>query len=101
MDASSSSIDPELLLAHAGFVRSVARSLLADENAVDDVVQQTWLAALEKPPREPGALRRWLARGARGGGSETRPPHGRAGRRAAPAPPGEARPGRPARPRGR
>ncbi len=39
-------IDPEALLAHGGFVRAIARSLLWDEHAAEDVVQQTWLAAL-------------------------------------------------------
>jgi RNA polymerase sigma-70 factor (ECF subfamily) len=62
MDATPTPLDPELLLAHAGFVRSVARSLLRDENSVDDVVQQTWLTAIERPPREAGALKGWLAR---------------------------------------
>ena len=62
MDSTPTPLDPELLLAHAGFVRSVARSLLRDGSAVDDVVQQTWLTALERPPRDAGALRRWLAR---------------------------------------
>src|SRR5258705_5724464 len=96
MDASSSSIDPELLLAHAGFVRSVARSLLADENAVDDVVQQTWLAALEKPPREPGALRRWLARVARSVVRESRRSDERRVRREAASAPSEVDPSDPA-----
>jgi RNA polymerase sigma-70 factor (ECF subfamily) len=42
-------------------MRSVARSLLADEHLVEDVVQQASLKALEQPPRSPGALRTWLA----------------------------------------
>jgi RNA polymerase sigma factor (sigma-70 family) len=69
MDPSPLAHGPELLLSHAGFVRSLARALLAREAArdeasvdVDDVVQQTWLAALARPPRESGALRAWLAR---------------------------------------
>ncbi|MFI5401989.1 MAG: sigma-70 family RNA polymerase sigma factor [Planctomycetota bacterium] len=47
------------LLEHRDFVRAVARGILADEHAADDVVQETCLRALERPPR---ALRGWLAR---------------------------------------
>lgn len=53
--------NPEALLAHAGFVRSVARSLVPDESRVDDIVQETWLAALEHPPRHRRSIRAWLA----------------------------------------
>ena len=52
---------PEELLAHAGWVRALARRLLRDEASVDDVVQETWLAAMEKGPRNPQALPGWLA----------------------------------------
>src|SRR5688572_3758671 len=48
------------LLAHQDFVRALARGLVSGDE-VDDVVQETWLAALARPPREPGALRGWLA----------------------------------------
>src|SRR5262245_51272796 len=50
--------DPQALLAHGDFVRGIARSLLWDEHAAEDVVQQTWLAALG---REAPASRGWLA----------------------------------------
>lgn len=55
-------IDPDTLLQHAGFVRALARSLLVDESRVEDVVQQTWLTAIESPPRESRSLRSWLAK---------------------------------------
>ncbi len=58
-------MEPKLaldLLEHTDFVRAVVRGLLADEHAVDDVVQETCLRALERPPQ---ALRAWLARVAR------------------------------------
>jgi RNA polymerase sigma factor (sigma-70 family) len=54
-------IKPESLLAHADFVRSLARRLVVDGNRADDVVQNTWLAALERPPRTAASLRAWLA----------------------------------------
>ncbi len=50
--------DPETLLRHATFVRSVARKLVGDEHHADDVQQQTWLKALEHPPS--GRLSSWL-----------------------------------------
>lgn len=58
--------DPtEPLLDHARFLRRLALRLVHDEGAADDVVQETWLAALAHPPRRPGPLRPWLARVAR------------------------------------
>ncbi|MHC4937541.1 MAG: sigma-70 family RNA polymerase sigma factor [Planctomycetota bacterium] len=50
---------PEVLISHAGFIRAVAQRLLLDDHEVDDVVQQTLLAALEKPPRR--EVKPWLA----------------------------------------
>jgi RNA polymerase sigma-70 factor (ECF subfamily) len=49
----------ERLQAHASFARALARGLLRDENAADDVVQDAYVAALERPPeRNPRA---WFA----------------------------------------
>jgi len=50
----------EALLQHAGFLRALARSLLLDEGQAEDVVQETYLAALHRSPPEAGA-RGWLA----------------------------------------
>jgi RNA polymerase sigma-70 factor (ECF subfamily) len=52
---------PEALLEHAAFVRSVARATLRGDDLVDDVVQDTMLAALEESHRRRGPLRAWLA----------------------------------------
>ncbi|HEX6886003.1 MAG TPA: sigma-70 family RNA polymerase sigma factor [Planctomycetota bacterium] len=52
---------PEALLGQADFVRALARSLLADPGAADDVAQEAFVACLERPPAQPGALRGWLA----------------------------------------
>ena len=38
--------DAEHLLQHAAFVRAVARATLHGDDLVDDVVQETWVAAL-------------------------------------------------------
>src|SRR5262245_37519532 len=37
----------ESLLLHDHFVRALARSLLSDRHAAEDVAQETWVAALE------------------------------------------------------
>jgi RNA polymerase sigma-70 factor, ECF subfamily len=53
--------DPEALLAHSGWVRALARSLVADPAGAEDVEQEAWRRALESPPRHAGNLRAWLA----------------------------------------
>ena len=55
-------MNPEKLLKHADFVRSLARSLVVDDHQAADVAQQTWLAALENPPDRKKPLRSWLSR---------------------------------------
>jgi len=61
-------IAPQALLAEEDFIRGVVRDLIRDPDRVDDIVQQTWVQALTKPPRISGGLRSlrgWLARVAR------------------------------------
>ncbi len=60
-----SRIDPEALLAHRDFVRALVLRLVGEPHAADDVVQETWLAALQNAPARPRSLRAWLARVAR------------------------------------
>jgi RNA polymerase sigma-70 factor (ECF subfamily) len=55
-----SEVTVEGILAHAGFVRALARGLLRDEAQVDDVVQETLTRALESGPRRREALGAWL-----------------------------------------
>lgn len=58
------------LLHHAGWLRGLARSLVHESAAAEDLVQDTWLAALRHPPaRDPRA---WLARVARNLASNAR-----------------------------
>ena len=59
MDPTAAS--PEELLAHAQWLRKLALRLATDEASAEDLVQETWLAALRRPPRRGGA-RRWLQR---------------------------------------
>ena len=41
---------PEALIAHKDFLRGLASSLLGDEHRAEDVVQQTYVQALIRPP---------------------------------------------------
>lgn len=50
------------LIAHDAWLRAVARSLLRDPNAVDDVVQETYLAAHEHVSAGGAGSRPWLRR---------------------------------------
>ena len=62
MSSSSKSTDPELLFAQTDWLRSLARSIVQDADAAEDVVQDTLVAALEHGPREDRrGLRAWLA----------------------------------------
>ncbi|MHC4894408.1 MAG: RNA polymerase sigma factor, partial [Planctomycetota bacterium] len=52
--------DLDALLVHASWARDLARGLVADTTAADDLVQEAWVAALESPPRHAENLRGWL-----------------------------------------
>ncbi len=58
-------MDPESLLRHRDFLEALARGLLDDDAEAEDVVQETYVAALERPPEGARSLRAWLARVAR------------------------------------
>jgi RNA polymerase sigma factor (sigma-70 family) len=57
-------IEPKLeeLLEHASWLKNLARSLVRDPDLADDLVQQTWVTALEHPPQSGGNLKAWLGR---------------------------------------
>lgn len=50
----------DALLAEAGWLRALAASLVSDPATADDLVQETWLAALRSPPSADRPLRPWL-----------------------------------------
>jgi RNA polymerase sigma-70 factor (ECF subfamily) len=49
------------LLAHAAWVRELARGLVGDEAGAEDLAQDTFVVALSGAPRERGSMRAWLA----------------------------------------
>ena len=55
----SQSFDAEVLLADLNWVQGLARSILGDAMAGDDVAQEAWLAALRRGEEKPS--RAWLA----------------------------------------
>jgi RNA polymerase sigma-70 factor (ECF subfamily) len=58
-------VDAKELLKHADFLRALVRGLVLDQNRVDDVVQETYLRALDRPPAHARNVRGWLATVAR------------------------------------
>src|SRR5262245_3373237 len=58
--ASGARISIEELLEHSGWVDRLARRLLSSRDKSDDLVQQTWLAALESPPKDRRGLAGWF-----------------------------------------
>ena len=50
------------LLDHSDWVRNLAFNLVNDPDEAEDLVQDTWAAALESPPRDVASSRSWLAR---------------------------------------
>lgn len=54
-------LSPETLLQHEPFVRELARRLVHDGQAADDVVQDTWVAVLTTDRRPVESMRGWLA----------------------------------------
>ena len=54
-------LDPAQVFDHSLFLRRVAQGLCGgDSHRAEDLVQDTWVQALEKPPKKPGALRGWM-----------------------------------------
>ncbi len=62
MDSPSRAVPEPELLANLAWVQALARGLVADAATAEDVAQDTWLAALERPPRRTSGagLRAWL-----------------------------------------
>ena len=52
----------ETLLENTQWERRLATQLLYDESLADDVVQEVWITALERPPTKPQAMQAWLGK---------------------------------------
>jgi RNA polymerase sigma-70 factor (ECF subfamily) len=65
-------IDIAEWLDESGWLRGLAASLIGDAAQADDLVQDTWLAALRRPPSADGEPRPWLARVVRNLAKNTR-----------------------------
>lgn len=55
------SVGVDELLRHGRWLRRLADRLVSDRDRADDLVQETWLAALRRRPRRGASLRPWLA----------------------------------------
>ncbi len=60
MRSAGKPIDPEALFRHTDWMRALARSLVADEDRADDVIQDAWLAAMRMPPTRRATAGAWL-----------------------------------------
>ncbi|HEU4394495.1 MAG TPA: sigma-70 family RNA polymerase sigma factor, partial [Planctomycetota bacterium] len=62
MERPPASVRIEDLLAHREWVRRIARALVRDDARADDLEQEVWTSALERPPADRGLpMRGWLA----------------------------------------
>ena len=62
MTTSNSALSVQDLLSNAAWTRRLAVSLLSDRDSADDLVQETWIAALRARPNVGPSARPWLAR---------------------------------------
>lgn len=53
-------LTPDLLAAQGQALRRLARSLLRDAHAAEDVVQETWVSCLRRPGLVPDSVSAWL-----------------------------------------
>src|SRR5262245_12875324 len=58
-------LDVQALLAHARWIRALARNLAAAANRADALGQRPFVAAVDPPPERSPPLRRWLGAVAR------------------------------------
>lgn len=65
MSPSSETLTLESLLEYEPFVRKVLRNMLVEEDQLPDLVQETWVRVLKRPPTQRSGIRGWLATVAR------------------------------------
>ncbi|MFT4647037.1 MAG: RNA polymerase sigma-70 factor (ECF subfamily) [Glaciecola sp.] len=61
MESTSTHPELERLLTHQDWLRSLARRLVGDAATAEDLVQETWIAALKSPPDPTRPAKPWLA----------------------------------------
>src|SRR5690349_21142237 len=59
--ANAPGVPIERLLAQREWIRALARTLVRDEAGADDLEQQAWVEALDRPPSHGTGLRAWFA----------------------------------------
>ncbi|MFT5286400.1 MAG: RNA polymerase sigma factor (sigma-70 family) [Planctomycetota bacterium] len=62
MSTDPTTFEPEQLLKHVRWMRALAQELVDDVHAAEDLVQDTWAAALRSEPDTNRPLRPWLGR---------------------------------------
>src|SRR5688572_8258805 len=60
METGTASFGPDDLFRNAAWMRRLALTLARDESTADDLLQETWLKALERPATAPEPSRGWL-----------------------------------------
>lgn len=60
MESDNPRVTLDMLLEHREWLRRLALSVAGDANLADDLEQDAWVAAMRRPPREPGAIRGWF-----------------------------------------
>lgn len=61
MRDSDPTLSVDQLLGHTAWARRLALALVRDEASADDLLQETWLAAMRRPPADGSSPRAWLA----------------------------------------
>ena len=83
LDRPPAPISPEDLLEHSAWLRRLAGTLVRGDADADDLVQETFLAAIRSPPLDDRPVRGWLTEVARNAGRMRVRAEGRRARREA------------------
>jgi RNA polymerase sigma-70 factor, ECF subfamily len=62
LSPSDSTPDLDALLTHSSWVRQLARAVATTRDLADEVEQEAWRIALERPPKHAGNLKAWWTR---------------------------------------